>query len=68
MDINGLYFHSHSEWSNGHCDCRLYLEDLDAKTLLSCIAGCRNLRSLEVAKSSSATLRPCLSAKRIGEA
>lgn len=37
----------------------LYLEDLDAKTLLSCIAGCRNLRSLEVAKSSSATLRPC---------
>lgn len=37
----------------------LYLEDLDAKTLLSCIAGCRNLRRLDVAKSLSATLRPC---------
>eukprot|EP00435_Cladocopium_sp_Y103_P016078 s4670_g4.t1 len=37
----------------------LYLEDLDAKTLLSCIAGCRKLHSLEVAKSSSAKVRPC---------
>ena len=48
-----------------HCwgpPCRLYLEDLDAKTLLSCIAGCRNLHSLEVAKSASAALRACLSA------